>query len=247
VSCESIWIWIGLKERAVVVQVQVQVLMATKRGGDKSKSYELNNYPPPRRQNEFIERLVLSTDTLQGLALLYNTTVADLKKLNNLHTESDLHARRVLKVPSRGILINLEEPVTTPTPLLTPSGSGYFSSEDDENSNNDNNGQLYLDSKDSLIQEIREKAENDAANSPILSGPDDGTLQIRVYNAILDRKGKGSSLKWWHVLLPCLGFIIIFPIAVFLFQEHIHHLEHSSTNHNLSLAGNSTDHRYHYH
>jgi hypothetical protein len=49
--------------------------MATKRG-DRSK-HELVNlgYNNSRKEDEFIERVVLPTDSLQGIALLYNTSV----------------------------------------------------------------------------------------------------------------------------------------------------------------------------
>lgn len=42
---------------------------------DKSR-FELEELGfKPRREDEYIERLVLPSDTLQGIALLYNTTV----------------------------------------------------------------------------------------------------------------------------------------------------------------------------
>ena len=37
--------------------------------------------------------------------------------------------------------------------------------------------------------------------------------------------------------MPCLGFIILFPILLFLFQEHI--FEHENSNH--SAVSNQTD------
>lgn len=48
--------------------------MATKRG-EKSK-HELVTLAKSRKEDEFIERLVLPTDTIQGIALLYNTSVS---------------------------------------------------------------------------------------------------------------------------------------------------------------------------
>ena len=49
--------------------------MATKRG-EKSK-HELVNLGYTQKKDEVIERLILSTDSLQGIALLYNTSVRD--------------------------------------------------------------------------------------------------------------------------------------------------------------------------
>lgn len=47
--------------------------MATKRG-EKSK-HELVTLASRKKEDEYIERIVLQTDTLQGIALLYNTSV----------------------------------------------------------------------------------------------------------------------------------------------------------------------------
>lgn len=89
--------------------------------------------------------------------------VAEIKKLNHLHKESDLHGRRIVKVPSRGILVDLTEVAAIPS--LQP--------QDDNNEDSDEesaNGQVYLSNVDNVLQEIREKAESVAANSVVLQG-----------------------------------------------------------------------------
>lgn len=121
--------------------------------------------------------------------------MGEIKKLNHLYTEHDLHARRIIKVPSRGILINLEDPVEVVTcnnkagtqgqgDSLSSSSSNNisvnvtnnFTYEDNESTEINANDQmtLYLSTKDNLLQEIREKADSVAANSPILNGSDSG-------------------------------------------------------------------------
>ncbi|ODN03897.1 LysM and putative peptidoglycan-binding domain-containing protein 3 [Orchesella cincta] len=107
---------------------------------DKSR-FELEELGYRRIEDEFLERLVLPTDTLQGVALLYNTTVAELKKVNHIVSESELHARRVIKVPSKGILVDLTEDVAKPS-NKTDVGSAIatidldVASEEDDQDNN---------------------------------------------------------------------------------------------------------------
>jgi len=106
--------------------------------------------------------------------------VAEIKKLNQLQTDGELHARRVIKVPSRGILINLE-PIPSASKDAEETGSASASitfsvSEeyDDENNPLESGvGLAYLNSKDSMLTELKAKVDHVAANSPILNGHED--------------------------------------------------------------------------
>lgn len=49
---------------------------------DKSR-FELEELGYRKKEDEFIERLVLPTDTLQGIALLYNSTVIEFTLKSN--------------------------------------------------------------------------------------------------------------------------------------------------------------------
>jgi len=179
----------------------------------------------PRREDEFIERLVLPSDTLQGIALIYNTSVAELKKLNHILSEAELHARRVIKVPSKGILVDLFEAPAKSSPQIDISRSNISRSNvsldvlsDDSGENDlDNNGQVYLNNVDSVIKEIKEKAQISAARSPILNGSESPLLSQFAK--------KQGEVKWWLILLPCLAVLIGFPVLYFLYRERIeeHH------------------------
>lgn len=115
--------------------------------------------------------------------------VAELKKINHLLSETELHARRVIKVPSKGILVDLTEDSARPRlPRQTEPGSSVsveFISEESVDSDQDNNTQVYLNNVDSVIKEIKEKAEIAAAKSPILNGSD---------SPLLSRKGTKSHI-----------------------------------------------------
>lgn len=115
-----------------------------------------------------------------------------MKKVNHIVSETELHARRVIKVPSKGILVDLTEDSAKPKPLVLDPKinisvvdvvSGEFLEDDEQD--RDNNTQVYLNNVDSVIKEIKEKAEIAAANSPILNGSD---------SPLLSRKGIGLSL-----------------------------------------------------
>ncbi|KOC64804.1 LysM and putative peptidoglycan-binding domain-containing protein 3 [Habropoda laboriosa] len=51
------------------------------------------------RKVEVINVLLKSEDTLQALALRYRCTISELKRINKIHKENEIHARRFIKVP----------------------------------------------------------------------------------------------------------------------------------------------------
>jgi len=229
--------------------------MATKRG-ERSK-HELVNLARPavRKEDEFIERLVLPTDTLQGIALLYNTSVGEIKKLNNLHKDVDLHARRIIKVPSKGILIDLTEP-TVAVPSTSSSSnfnlkqhkSGatrreyhdldlnedgdddeFGDAEDGGEDSASTNGQVYLNNVDSVVQEIKEKAESVAANSIVLAASDNNNDD----QYITQMRKRKEDLSWWKLALFCIILLILLPYLYFLYLEYLKQV-HNTSGHNTS-------------
>jgi len=76
---------------------------ATKRGGGgvdnrAFKKNERNNTFP---QEYLHQHEVKGDDSLQSLSLLYGCTIAELKTVNNLFNDGDLHTRLTLSVPNR--------------------------------------------------------------------------------------------------------------------------------------------------
>ncbi|KZC06292.1 PREDICTED: lysM and putative peptidoglycan-binding domain-containing protein 3 [Dufourea novaeangliae] len=74
---------------------------------DDDNSEDDDNIPlQPRNKTESVPRKVevinvpLKTeDTLQALALRYRCTISELKRINKIHKENEIHARRFIKVP----------------------------------------------------------------------------------------------------------------------------------------------------
>lgn len=117
-------------------------------------------------------------------------------------SETELHARRVIKVPSKGILVDLTDDALKPRPAEPGSSSSVvdFINEELEENDQDNNGQVYLNNVDSVIKEIKEKAEQAAANSPILNGSD---------SPLLSRKGIDTFLfSVTYFYFPFLSYFL---------------------------------------
>ncbi|CAK9808461.1 LysM and putative peptidoglycan-binding domain-containing protein 3 [Anthophora plagiata] len=51
------------------------------------------------RKVEVINVPLKSEDTLQALALRYRCTISELKRINKIHKENEIHAKRFIKVP----------------------------------------------------------------------------------------------------------------------------------------------------
>ncbi|XP_034945480.1 lysM and putative peptidoglycan-binding domain-containing protein 4 [Chelonus insularis] len=51
------------------------------------------------RKVEVINVTLKAEDTLQALALKYRCTISELKRINNIHKENEIYARRTIKVP----------------------------------------------------------------------------------------------------------------------------------------------------
>ncbi|KAF2900190.1 hypothetical protein ILUMI_05985 [Ignelater luminosus] len=48
-----------------------------------------------------MEKVVEEGDTLQALSIRYHCPISELKRLNNIHRENEIFAKRVVKVPAR--------------------------------------------------------------------------------------------------------------------------------------------------
>ncbi|XP_018575717.1 lysM and putative peptidoglycan-binding domain-containing protein 3 [Anoplophora glabripennis] len=67
--------------------------------GDETELFVRNK--PQKREIPSMEKEVEDGDTLQSLAIRYHCTIADLKRLNNIHRENEIFAKRTVKVPLR--------------------------------------------------------------------------------------------------------------------------------------------------
>ncbi|XP_031833503.1 lysM and putative peptidoglycan-binding domain-containing protein 3 [Nomia melanderi] len=74
---------------------------------DDETSEDEDNIPlQPRKKTASLPRKVevinvqlKSEDTLQALALRYRCTISEIKRINKIHKENEIHARRFIKIP----------------------------------------------------------------------------------------------------------------------------------------------------
>ncbi|KAK6643154.1 hypothetical protein RUM43_004657 [Polyplax serrata] len=60
------------------------------------------------KKQVFLEKEIKLDDTLQSVALEFNVPVAELKRINNIHKDNEIFARKVIKVPANPLSILLE-------------------------------------------------------------------------------------------------------------------------------------------
>ncbi|OWR41245.1 lysM and putative peptidoglycan-binding domain-containing protein 3 [Danaus plexippus plexippus] len=78
-------------------------------------------------QDHFIEAQVQEGDTLQAIALRFYCSISELKRINNIHKDNEIHARRTIKVPVTPYSVLTELIPAQQTPEPTPSTSSHIS------------------------------------------------------------------------------------------------------------------------
>lgn len=73
-------------------------------------------------QEHFIEAQVQEGDTLQAIALRFYCSISELKRINHIHKDNEIFARRTIKVPVTPYSV-LTELIPTQPPEATPSTS----------------------------------------------------------------------------------------------------------------------------
>ncbi|XP_048523710.1 lysM and putative peptidoglycan-binding domain-containing protein 3 isoform X2 [Dendroctonus ponderosae] len=105
-------------------------LQSSKRDSDDSSGEETELFvrnKSPKKEIPTKEKTIDEGDTLQSLAIRYHCTIEDLKRLNNIHKENEIFARRTIKVPHRPLSEALagihDSGKSSPTDLHEPSTS----------------------------------------------------------------------------------------------------------------------------
>lgn len=75
-----------------------------------------------QRQENTLEAQIQPGDTLQAIALRYNCTISDLKRLNKIEKEIEIHARKTIKVPINAHTILLNTANFDELPIVHKSG-----------------------------------------------------------------------------------------------------------------------------
>ncbi|XP_041356213.1 lysM and putative peptidoglycan-binding domain-containing protein 1-like isoform X2 [Gigantopelta aegis] len=130
--------------------------------------------PNPSDGTKFIKHMVSSTDTLMGIALKYNVTVEEIKRVNKLWTNDSLFLREHLLVP---LTRNNEHDVSHDLIVVTSdrerSTSNPAQTESSDSQHSEHQGALsgmdFLKKYDSTIAQLKssvEKMEKNASDLP---------------------------------------------------------------------------------
>ena len=187
------------------------------------------------RQEQTLEAEILENDTLASIALRFNCTVADIKRLNKIEKDNEIFAFKVLKVPLTAHNILLD---------TLPKDEGSKRNEPEAPPTVDNvqldkiEEKLLLESVSNVTisksPDARDSSETivDESNEPLL----DRNLfrgyprSIPAPKDFLKFNGSDCELNWIFLLIAILALCVIVPlIYVFLIYEHPekYHATHS--------------------
>ncbi|XP_050305340.1 lysM and putative peptidoglycan-binding domain-containing protein 3 isoform X2 [Anthonomus grandis grandis] len=203
-----------------------------KDSGDSSEGEETELFvknKSPRREIPTVEKIVEENDTLQSLAIRYRCSIEELKRLNNIHKENEIFARRVVKVPHRPFLEAL-----APVHI-----SGTCSP---VNSNNPATAKLIdIDVLDSKLTEHQQEENLSEVNQIIFNSniahkesetSPPGIPQPDPIVSRLSCSGSDCDIPFpaLIVFIICLIVAIPFILVFFAVEQHEHHLNHTTEN-----------------
>lgn len=188
-----------------------------------------------------MEAEVLENDTIHSIAIRNNCAISDIKKLNKIHQDNEIHAFKTIKVPlsAHNILVDT-------LPKIHKSGNNSpkaTSSKNDLHSQERLEEKLLLASVSNAVIKTSDcgdksaalddasQLENEMLNEPLLKD-----TQFRGYpksiklpkNEFLTFNGSDCELSWVFLLIAILAFCVIIPlIYVYAVYEHPENFNHS--------------------
>ncbi|XP_050305339.1 lysM and putative peptidoglycan-binding domain-containing protein 3 isoform X1 [Anthonomus grandis grandis] len=219
-----------------------------KDSGDSSEGEETELFvknKSPRREIPTVEKIVEENDTLQSLAIRYRCSIEELKRLNNIHKENEIFARRVVKVPHRPFLealapvhisgtcspVNSNNPATAKLIDIDVLDSKLTEHQQEENLSEVN--QIIFNSniahKESETSKVSSAVYTD--EHVHLLGPP-GIPQPDPIVSRLSCSGSDCDIPFpaLIVFIICLIVAIPFILVFFAVEQHEHHLNHTTEN-----------------
>ncbi|CAD6208229.1 GSCOCG00010481001-RA-CDS [Cotesia congregata] len=207
---------------------------------DEEVPLQVRKHKSTPRKVEVIVVNLKPEDTLQALALRYHCTISELKRINSIHKENEIFARRTLKVPIQPFsiltetekLIDIEDepaalhPSTSNAQLIinlpkSDSTLKGFVSKDESDINT-----LILNSVCEPVNKFTgpDLDIDDECNELLPGGSRDSTPEAQVINS-LRCSGADWGLSFLHLLLLILLLAIVLPIIyIFYIAEHPQHI-----------------------
>lgn len=232
--------------------------MGKKNDMDSHSEIQLYKIKP---QDHFIEAQVQKGDTLQAIALRFYCSISELKRINHIHKDNEIFARRTIKVPVTPYSVLTElVPVNQPDP--TPSTSAHTSNSalqellhgsiNDVPENSNNTSQREEDSSidcnavvmnTTLTPSIVPYRDTEAIeeeiteDSQLLPNKEKVCVEAVVVKQ-LTAQGADLGLKWFHLVsfVLLLGVVIPLVYVIFYLDKSPHALLSASDNDNTSTA-----------
>ncbi|CAK1584328.1 unnamed protein product [Parnassius mnemosyne] len=206
-------------------------------------------------QDHFIEAQVQEGDTLQAIALRFHCSISELKRINHIHKDNEIFARRILKVPVTPYSVLTELIPTSQEPQPGPSTSkqalSHFSIHNLLHSTTSNelaNEPLKDGNKSTDIKEndcsidcnavvlnstlapsvipYTDSEQNEAVSEDTQLLPNKQKISVEaVVVKELTSHGADFGIKWFHLVCCMLILGVVIPLVYVMFYLDKH--EHS--------------------
>ncbi|XP_075981697.1 lysM and putative peptidoglycan-binding domain-containing protein 3 [Anticarsia gemmatalis] len=216
--------------------------MGKKNDANEPSEIQLHRIKP---QDHFIEAQVQEGDTLQAIALRFYCSLSELKRINHIHKDNEIFARRTIKVPVTPYSV-LTELIPTQPPEPTPSTSTNNSNTVIQELVNANNFNELSNQNNILFNNSHQKDDGHCAidcntvvmNSTVapsivpytdseqneLATEDTQLLPTKEKTSVeavvvkeLTSHGADFGLKWFHLVCVMLILGVVIPLVYVLF------------------------------
>ncbi|CAG4946738.1 unnamed protein product [Colias eurytheme] len=194
-------------------------------------------------QDHFIEAQVQEGDTLQAIALRFHCSISELKRINHIHKDNEIFARRTIKVPVTPYSVLTELVPSTQPPEPTPSTSNHapttltmenLMENPVANKLTKQNDDFEIDCNAVVLNSTvapsvipytdTEPNEPVTEDTKLLPNKERVSVEAVVVKQ-LTSQGADFGLKWFHLVCFVLILCVVVPIVYVLFVLDKH--EHS--------------------
>ncbi|CAH0401321.1 unnamed protein product [Chilo suppressalis] len=223
--------------------------------GDSS-DIQLHKMKP---QEHYIEAQVQEGDTLQAIALRFYCSISELKRINHIHKDNEIYARRTVKIPVTPYSVLTERlPMTHPGFEPIPSTSAHIqvnnsiqeliqpSSQKSNNAKEEtsiNNSDFAIDCNSVVMNSTLSPSLVPYTDSEVTEAVSEDTQllpnkqKISVEAVVvkeLTSHGADLGLKWFHLVCCMLVLGVVIPIVYVMFYLQKPDHEHiNSTSNNM--------------
>ncbi|GBP22678.1 LysM and putative peptidoglycan-binding domain-containing protein 3 [Eumeta japonica] len=180
-----------------------------------------------RPQKNYIEAQVLEGDTLQAIALRFYCSISELKRINQIHKDNEIFARRTIKVPvtAYSVLTELMPTEQNSDPLPPAVNQTPLDSNDQIIVENINEDSFSIDCNATILNSTVAPSIVPYVDEPSDAVTEDTKLlpsnqRIAVENVVvkeLTSHGADLGLKWYHLVVCMLLLGVIGPVIYIMF------------------------------